>query len=153
MSVVAIVLIFLFAVIVSVFISRLLSEKIPLPLIQIAVGACLSIFGFEVAFDPHLFLFLFIPPLLFLDGWRIPKEALFQEIKPIMSLAIGLVVVTVIGMGFFYSLAYSFYFACDCFCISRDFIANRSCFCVCNDRQFATSFTYDTYFRRRVVTQ
>ncbi|WP_171742514.1 cation:proton antiporter domain-containing protein, partial [Shigella sp. FC1967] len=101
MSVVAIVLIFLFAVIVSVFISRLLSEKIPLPLIQIAVGACLSIFGFEVAFDPHLFLFLFIPPLLFLDGWRIPKEALFQEIKPIMSLAIGLVVVTVIGMGFF----------------------------------------------------
>lgn len=101
MSVVAIVLIFLFAVIVSVFISRLLSEKIPLPLIQITLGAGLSIFGFEVAFDPHLFLFLFIPPLLFLDGWRIPKEALFQEIKPIMSLAIGLVVVTVIGMGFF----------------------------------------------------
>ncbi|MEQ4924390.1 Na+/H+ antiporter [Proteus hauseri] len=101
MSVVAIVLIFLFAVIVSVFISRLLSEKIPLPIIQIALGAALSIFGFEVDFDPHLFLLLFIPPLLFLDGWRIPKEALFQEIKPIMSLAIGLVVVTVIGMGFF----------------------------------------------------
>lgn len=101
MSVVTLVLVFLLAVIVSVFISRLLKDIIPLPLIQIALGAGLSLYGFTVEFEPHLFLFLFIPPLLFLDGWRIPKEALFQEIKPIMSLAIGLVVVTVVGMGFF----------------------------------------------------
>lgn len=101
MSVVTLVLVFLLAVVVSVFVSRLLKDIIPLPLIQIALGAGLSLFGFTVEFEPHLFLFLFIPPLLFLDGWRIPKEALFQEIKPIMSLAIGLVVVTVIGMGFF----------------------------------------------------
>ena len=101
MSVVTLVLVFLLAVVVSVFVSRLLKDIIPLPLIQIALGAGLSLYGFTVEFEPHLFLFLFIPPLLFLDGWRIPKEALFQEIKPIMSLAIGLVVVTVIGMGFF----------------------------------------------------
>ncbi|EKT53011.1 Na+/H+ antiporter [Providencia burhodogranariea] len=101
MSVVTLVLVFLLAVIVSVFISRLLKDIIPLPIIQIALGAGLSVLGFTVEFEPHLFLFLFIPPLLFLDGWRIPKEALFQELKPIMSLAIGLVVVTVIGMGFF----------------------------------------------------
>lgn len=101
MSVVTLVLVFLLAVVVSVFVSRLLRDIIPLPLIQIALGAGLSLLGFTVAFEPHLFLFLFIPPLLFLDGWRIPKEALFQEIKPIISLAIGLVVVTVIGMGFF----------------------------------------------------
>ncbi|MEX5927925.1 Na+/H+ antiporter, partial [Providencia hangzhouensis] len=100
-SVVTLVLVFLLAVVVSVFVSRLLKDIIPLPLIQIALGAGLSLYGFTVEFEPHLFLFLFIPPLLFLDGWRIPKEALFQEIKPIMSLAIGLVVVTVIGMGFF----------------------------------------------------
>ena len=54
-----------------------------------------------MAFEPHLFLFLFIPPLLFLDGWRIPKEALFSDIKPIFSLAIGLVFFTVVGMGLF----------------------------------------------------
>ncbi|OAT50441.1 Sodium, potassium, lithium and rubidium/H(+) antiporter [Providencia heimbachae] len=101
MSVVTLVLVFLLAVVVSVFVSRLLKDIIPLPLIQIALGAGLSLLGFTVEFEPHLFLFLFIPPLLFLDGWRIPKEALFQEIKPIMSLAIGLVVVTVVGMGFF----------------------------------------------------
>ncbi|WP_407901234.1 Na+/H+ antiporter [Providencia rustigianii] len=101
MSVVTLVLVFLLAVVVSVFVSRLLKDIIPLPIIQIALGAALSFYGFTVEFEPHLFLFLFIPPLLFLDGWRIPKEALFQEIKPIISLAIGLVVVTVIGMGFF----------------------------------------------------
>ena len=76
-------------------------DKIPLPFIQIAIGAGLSLFGFDVAFEPHLFLFLFIPPLLFLDGWRIPKEALFSDIKPIFSLAIGLVFFTVVGMGLF----------------------------------------------------
>ena len=101
MSVVTLILIFLLAVIASVFISRLLGDKIPLPFIQIAIGAGLSLFGFDVAFEPHLFLFLFIPPLLFLDGWRIPKEALFSDIKPIFSLAIGLVIFTVVGMGLF----------------------------------------------------
>nr|WP_314263130.1 Na+/H+ antiporter [uncultured Moellerella sp.] len=101
MSVVTMVLIFLLAVVASIFISRLLAGKIPLPILQIAIGAGLSVFGFDVEFDPHLFLFLFIPPLLFLDGWRIPKDALFHELKPIMSLAIGLVVVTVIGVGLF----------------------------------------------------
>lgn len=101
MSVVTLILVFLLAVIASVFISRLLGDKIPLPFIQIAIGAGLSLFGFDVAFEPHLFLFLFIPPLLFLDGWRIPKEALFSDIKPIFSLAIGLVFFTVVGMGLF----------------------------------------------------
>lgn len=101
MSVVTMVLAFLLAVVASVFISRLLPVKIPLPILQIALGAALSVFGFDVELEPHLFLLLFIPPLLFLDGWRIPKDALFNELKPIMSLAIGLVVVTVIGIGIF----------------------------------------------------
>jgi NhaP-type Na+/H+ or K+/H+ antiporter len=33
--------------------------------------------GFKVDLDPTVFFFLFIPPLLFLDGWRIPKGAMF----------------------------------------------------------------------------
>ncbi|CDL55281.1 Na+/H+ antiporter [Klebsiella pneumoniae] len=47
------------------------------------------------------FLLLFIPPLLFLDGWRIPKDAFFRDMKPILSLAIGLVMVTILGIGLF----------------------------------------------------
>ena len=101
MPVVLMVLLFLLAVVVSGFIARLLPLKVPLPLLQIAIGAVLSWIGFDVAFDPHLFLLLFIPPLLFLDGWRIPKGAFFRDWKPILALAIGLVVFTVVGMGWF----------------------------------------------------
>ena len=95
------VLIFLLAVVVSTFVARLLPIKLPLPLLQIALGACLAWFGLGVRLDPHLFLLVFIPPLLFLDGWRIPKGAFFRDWRPILALAIGLVVFTVIGMGYF----------------------------------------------------
>lgn len=101
MSLITIVLVFMMAIVVTVFISHLLSAKIPLPLIQIAAGAALAAGGFQVDFDPHIFLLLFIPPLLFLDGWRIPKDAFFSDLKPILSLAIGLVLVTIIGIGLF----------------------------------------------------
>ena len=101
MEVVSNVLVLLLAVVVSTFVIRLLPPKIPAPLIQIAIGAALYHSGFEMAFDSHLFLLLFIPPLLFLDGWRIPKGAIFQDWKPILALAIGLVVLTVRGVGLF----------------------------------------------------
>jgi Na+/H+ antiporter len=97
-----VVLIFLLAVVVSGVIARLLPIKMPLPLLQIAIGACMSyVFQFDVALDPHLFFLLFIPPLLFLDGWRIPKGAFFHDWKPILMLAIGLVVFTVVSIGYF----------------------------------------------------
>lgn len=102
MPVVTMALVFLLAVVVSTFIARLLPLKIPLPLLQIAIGAALSsLFGFDVTFEPYLFLLLFIPPLLFLDGWRIPKGAFLNDWRAILILAIGLVVFTVAGMGYF----------------------------------------------------
>ena len=101
MSLIAIVLVFIMAIVVTVFLSHLLPVKVPLPLIQIAAGAALAASGFQVDFDPHIFLLLFIPPLLFLDGWRIPKDAFFRDMKPILSLAIGLVMVTILGIGLF----------------------------------------------------
>lgn len=101
MHIVTMILMFFLAVIVSAFIARLLPLKLPLPLLQIAMGAGLSWFGFGVNFDSHLFLLLFIPPLLFLDGWRIPKDAFLSDWRPILALAIGLVVFTVIGLGYF----------------------------------------------------
>lgn len=98
---VRIIPIFLVAVVVSTSLARLLPIKLPLPLLQIGLGACLAWFGFGVPFEPHVFLLVFIPPLLFLDGWRIPKGAFFRDWRPILALAIGLVVVTVVGMGHF----------------------------------------------------
>ncbi len=77
-------------------------RAIPLPLIQIVLGALLSWpqKGLHIAFDPELFLLLFIPPLLFADGWRIPKREFFALYKPILKLALGLVLFTVIGLGY-----------------------------------------------------
>ncbi|RYF63694.1 MAG: Na+/H+ antiporter, partial [Comamonadaceae bacterium] len=78
-------------------------RAVPLPLIQIALGALLSWprHGLHIAFDPELFLLLFIPPLLFADGWRIPKREFFALHRPILRLALGLVLFTVIGLGYF----------------------------------------------------
>lgn len=77
-------------------------RAIPLPLIQIALGALLSWpqQGLHIAFDPELFLLLFIPPLLFADGWRIPKREFFALYRPILRLAFGLVLFTVLGLGY-----------------------------------------------------
>ena len=77
-------------------------RAIPLPLIQIALGALIAWpqAGLHIAFDPELFLLLFIPPLLFADGWRIPKREFFALSKPILLLALGLVLFTVLGLGY-----------------------------------------------------
>ena len=77
-------------------------RAIPLPLIQILLGAILSTpqKGLHIAFDPELFLLLFIPPLLFADGWRIPKREFFALYRPILKLALGLVLFTVLGLGY-----------------------------------------------------
>ncbi|OZY32284.1 Na+/H+ antiporter [Pseudomonas lundensis] len=86
-------------------VSRLLGRLIPLPLplVQIAAGALLAwpTLGLHVTLDPELFLFLFLPPLLFSDGWRIPKREFWRLKGPILTLAVGLVLFTVVGAGYF----------------------------------------------------
>jgi CPA1 family monovalent cation:H+ antiporter len=74
-----------------------------LPLVQIAAGALLAwpTLGLHVALDPELFLFLFLPPLLFSDGWRMPKREFWHLRGPILTLAVGLVLFTVVGACYF----------------------------------------------------
>ncbi|MFC6339391.1 Na+/H+ antiporter [Pseudomonas sp. CCM 7891] len=95
------VLILLMLVSVSRLVGRVI--PLPLPLVQIAAGALLAwpTLGLHVALDPELFLFLFLPPLLFSDGWRMPKRALWRLRGPILTLAVGLVLFTVVGAGYF----------------------------------------------------
>jgi Na+/H+ antiporter len=102
MQIVTIILILVLSVVLCGFIARLSWVRVPLPLIQIAAGTALaSVFDIRIPLDPDIFFLLFIPPLLFLDGWRIPKGAFFSDAVPILTLAIGLVLFTVAGMGFF----------------------------------------------------
>jgi len=95
------VLILLMLVSVSRLLGRLI--PLPLPLVQIAAGAVLAwpTLGLHVALDPELFLFLFLPPLLFSDGWRMPKREFWRLRGPILTLAVGLVLFTVVGAGYF----------------------------------------------------
>ncbi|MVV51837.1 Na+/H+ antiporter [Pseudomonas sp. PB120] len=95
------VLIMLMLVGVSRLIGRVI--PLPLPLVQIAAGALLAwpTLGLHVALDPELFLFLFLPPLLFSDGWRMPKREFWRLRGPILTLAVGLVLFTVVGAGYF----------------------------------------------------
>lgn len=95
------VLILLMLVSVSRLLGRLI--PLPLPLVQIAAGALLAwpTLGLHVALDPELFLFLFLPPLLFSDGWRMPKREFWRLRGPILTLAVGLVLFTVVGAGYF----------------------------------------------------
>ncbi|HCY63102.1 MAG TPA: Na+/H+ antiporter [Oxalobacteraceae bacterium] len=100
MDSIEVVLAMLLAVVASGYLVRALPVSLPLPLVQIALGAVVSgVFKQGVTLDPHIFFLLFLPPLLFLDGWRIPKDGLFRDKGMILDLALGLVVFTVIGIG------------------------------------------------------
>ncbi|NCT69036.1 MAG: Na+/H+ antiporter [Rhodanobacteraceae bacterium] len=101
MQSIEVVLTMLLLVLASGYLVRMLPFALPLPLVQIALGAGVAaVFGHGVSLDPAIFFLLFLPPLLFLDGWRIPKEGLLHDARAILQLAFGLVVFTVLGAGF-----------------------------------------------------
>jgi CPA1 family monovalent cation:H+ antiporter len=102
MGPIEIVIVMLAAVVISGVVVRALPFAIPTPLVQIGMGAVIAAFSDRaVRLEPDIFFLLFLPPLLFLDGWRIPKEGLLRDKGVILELALGLVFFTVIGMGFF----------------------------------------------------
>ena len=102
MNVVTLCLFLLLAVVASSIVSRVLPSALPRPLVQIGLGALIGLFaGIRVDLDPELFFLLLVPPLLFLDGWRIPKDELFRDSRAILGLALGLVFLTVLGVGLF----------------------------------------------------
>lgn len=83
------------AVLISGMCVRIISVAIPLPLIQIALGMLIAgVFEKGVTLSPDVFFLLFLPPLLYLDGWRIPKDALRRDWVSISLLALGLVLIT-----------------------------------------------------------
>ena len=106
MDTVSIILFLLLAVVASDVLSRLLARALPFviprPLIQIGLGAVVGLSTRRaVTLDPQVFFLLLLPPLLFLDGWRIPSEELLKDRRTVSQLALGLVVFTVVGMGVF----------------------------------------------------
>ena len=102
MTILPVLLVLLLALIVSSFVSRALPAAVPRPLVQIAMGAALGISpALHIDLDPELFFLLFIPPLLFFDGWRIPNKDLVEDRAINLQLALGLVFLTVLAIGWF----------------------------------------------------
>jgi CPA1 family monovalent cation:H+ antiporter len=98
---IAVALCLLVTVVVGAALARMSPTPLPLPLVQIALGAFVaSVANLGVKLKPDIFFLLFLPPLLFLDGWRIPKEGLFRDKGTILELALGLVVLTVVCVGY-----------------------------------------------------
>lgn len=96
------ILILLLTVSLSGVVTRIFPFQIPLPLMQIIVGAVLAWpqFGLHIDFNPELFLMLFIPPLLFADGWKTPAQEFIHYGREILCLALVLVIITVVGVGY-----------------------------------------------------
>lgn len=76
---------------------------IPVPLYQVALGSILVLLfpELEMGMNPELFFVLFVAPILFNDGKRVPRGELWNLRAPILMLALGLVFATVFIVGYF----------------------------------------------------
>lgn len=95
-------LLLLAAVLFSSIIDQLV-PKVSSPLIQIALGLIIAVLApsqIKIGLDPELFLVLFIAPLLYDEAKHADKTSLWHNRRPVLSLAIGLVVVTALVIGF-----------------------------------------------------
>ncbi|WER37599.1 cation:proton antiporter [Staphylococcus aureus] len=96
------ILIFIAVVILSSFVHTFI-PKVPLAFIQIFLSMLLFITPIPVQFnfDSELFMVTMIAPLLFVEGVNVSRVHLRKYIKPVMMMALGLVITTVIGVGLF----------------------------------------------------
>jgi CPA1 family monovalent cation:H+ antiporter len=75
--------------------------RIPYPIVLVVGGLGIGLVpGLpDVEVDPDLILLAFLPPLLQAAAWGASPQALRQFLQPIVSLAVGLVVATVLGVA------------------------------------------------------
>ncbi|WP_434457760.1 Na+/H+ antiporter [Stutzerimonas urumqiensis] len=94
-----------FLLLLAVVASRILANLVPLPLpiLQILVGVVLALppFGMAVELRPEIFMLLFIPPLLFYDGWKIPKREFTEHSAEMTAMSLLLVLIIVVLAGYF----------------------------------------------------
>ena len=93
----------LFAVVLASAVVNKVFSGIAAPLIQILFGGLIAVFSttaINATIDPELFLVLFIAPLLYQEAREVDKVALWNNRMLVVSLAVGLVLVTLLVVGF-----------------------------------------------------
>lgn len=102
MEYLVIVIILLGAVLLSSVLDQYL-RGVSLPLVQMAIGVAMYFFvtfPTDMTINSEFFLVMFIAPLLFDESRNVSNRILWENKATILSLAIGLVVVTVLAVGF-----------------------------------------------------
>lgn len=90
------------AVLVSAVVDQLI-PRVSLPIVQVALGIVMALLvpslG-EIELDPNLFMVMLIAPLLYDEAKNTDKASLWHNRGSVISLAVGLVVATVLVVGF-----------------------------------------------------
>ncbi|WWO99923.1 MAG: Na+/H+ antiporter [Candidatus Dasytiphilus stammeri] len=96
------ILILMILISLSGIAKRVIPYQLPLPLLQIGMGSIMAWpkFGLHINFNSELFMVLFIPPLLFVDGWKTPSSEFLKHGREIVGLALFLVLLTVVVIGY-----------------------------------------------------
>ena len=89
----------------AICLSNLINRFIPVlsvPILQIALGALIALlpFGYTLELNPELFLVLFIAPLIFHVSLLADNRTLWVQRKPILNMAVLLVFVTILLVGY-----------------------------------------------------
>ncbi|XAV88687.1 MAG: Na+/H+ antiporter [Candidatus Symbiodolus clandestinus] len=102
MEIVTLILWLLLLLVITGLLSKYLPDIFPLPLLQIVVGIISYYYhdSPKIILNPEVFMALLIPPILFIDSWKLPNREFFQLKFPILGLAFGLTVVNIIVGGY-----------------------------------------------------
>jgi CPA1 family monovalent cation:H+ antiporter len=100
MALVELVLLLLAAVAVGGTLVRMTPLSLPILLVLVGVGASFLPPFVDLKVDPELFLLLFVPPILFADAWSLPRRDFVRTLRPVLLLALGLVALTVVAIGY-----------------------------------------------------
>ncbi|AMP20647.1 hypothetical protein AZF37_05160 [endosymbiont 'TC1' of Trimyema compressum] len=93
----------LLLIVLSTILNRIF-PKVPLPVFQIILGLLVSMSPLPLTldFEPEIFMIVIIAPILFWGGYNASRKALWRYKRPIGLMVVGLVLVTVIGLGFLF---------------------------------------------------
>ena len=94
--------VFITLVIIGSFLNKYI-RRIPAALFQIILGFLVSYLAIPLhfEFESEAFMALIIAPLLFTDAYKASRSELWLYKKPIVYMAVGLVITTVVVVGYF----------------------------------------------------
>ena len=102
MEILITIFVFITLVIIGSFLNKYI-PRIPAALFQIILGFLVSYLAIPLhfEFESEAFMALIIAPLLFTDAYKASRSELWLYKKPIVYMAVGLVITTVVLVGYF----------------------------------------------------